>query len=277
MIGSLTVFLDSGTSGSVEQQVWQEIIFTIRTGMAAGRYETSKVLKAIFIEDMSASQLQSSTSASMVMWTPETESMSTSTIIVVVVCALLIVAIMAIQLVFFKRSRSSPDESRDNEDSVASSSVSHVEEVWKKALVTYDTNKSGIDPIGEYVVAGTTKTYSSDNFSDNGHELELAIDVEGATHDDPPDSTGNDAQEGKKIDTHDPPEGEDDASALSDEDNYSSGSEWSDLSSMEIFELKTELEIHGVNCSGMIERDEYVRAVKAARRRKAAIESGYLK
>ena len=74
-----------------------------------------------------------------------------------------------------------------------------VEEVWKKALVTYDTNKSGIDPIGEYVVAGTTKTYSSDNFSDNGHELELAIDVEGATHDDPPDSTGNDAQEGKKI------------------------------------------------------------------------------
>jgi hypothetical protein len=283
MIGSLTVFIASDASESVERDVWQEIIFTIRTGMAAGRYETSQVLKAIFIEDTTANQLQSSqssTSASMVTWTPETEGMSASTIIVVVVCVLLIVATMVIQIVFFKRSRAS-DVSRDNEESLASS-VSHLEEVWKKALDTYDTTRSGIDPIGEYVVTSTTKTSSSDNLSDIGHEVEITHNVvkndensKAKGHKDPPDSSpGIAAQETYNADIHDPPEGQDDASAISGEDNSSLGSEWSDLSSMEIFELKTELEIHGVNCSGMIERIEYVRAVKAARRRKAAIESG---
>lgn len=283
--GSLTVFLDHGTPESTVQELWKELIFTIRTGMAAGRYETSKVLKAVFIEDTTADQSQANTSASMVAWAPESDTMSTSNIILVVFCVLIIVGTVAIQFMFFKRSKKPvPSDTVDNVDGSIASSVSQVESVWKKALDTYDT-RGGTDPIGGYVADRTLRTQMSDNFSDNGHEVELANDVEHDEHlqafdkaskgHDPPDSDDEVPHDGvlDKAESNDPPGHDDDELSEVLGESDSSG-DWSDLYAMELVDLKTELETHGVNCTGMIEREEFIKAVKGARRRKAAIESG---
>lgn len=231
MVGSITVFLDKNVPEVVAQQVRQDVIFTIRTGMAAGRYETPNVLKAIFIEDTSADQLQSNTSASMAVWTPES-GMSASTIVAVVFCILIIIATVVMQLLFFKRSKKPAPTPKDNNEESLASSVSHVEDVWQKALDTYDHTRTGIDPIGGYVVTQTQRTDSSDNFSDNGNEVELANDVEHDEHlvafdkaangIDPPhsDEEGSDVEKSyndDKVDSHDPPD--DDQDEVSDMDD----------------------------------------------------------
>jgi hypothetical protein len=226
--------------------------------MAAGRYETSKVLKTIFIEDTTTSQLSTTTSAIMTVWAPESEGMSSSTVVAVVVCVLIIVIMVVIQLVFFKRSqKATPVYRQDNhaESSVASS-VSQVEDVWKKALDTYDS-RGGIDPIGGYVVTLGTSDDSSEN-SDKAKGVELATDVEHDSHlvafdkaakaSDPPGDSSD--EEALNEDNDAPPSDE-----MSDMSGETNGDQ-SDLHSMKMSELKTELEIHGLDCCGMIEKQD---------------------
>jgi hypothetical protein len=227
--------------------------------MAAGRYETSKVLKTIFIEDTTTSQMSTTTSAIMTVWAPESEGMSSSTVAAVVVCVLIIVIMVVIQLVFFKRSqkKATPVYRQDNhaESSVASS-VSQVEDVWKKALDTYDS-RGGIDPIGGFVVTLGTSDDSSEN-SDKAKGVELATDVEHDSHlvafdkavkaSDPPDDSSD--EEASNEDNDAPPSDE-----MSDMSGETTGDQ-SDLHSMKMSELKTELEIHGLDCCGMIEKQD---------------------
>lgn len=262
MIGSLTIFVDGDTSASAAEKVWEQIIYSIRIGMAAGKYESQMVLKAIFIDDLTGNQLSSSMAA----WNSNSDGLSGSTIAAIVVCILIIIATLTMQLLFFNRAKApTPNEYKNEdaeEDSIASS-ISAVEDVWKKALDTYDA-KGALDPVGDYVV--TTKSTNSSYNSDGSHEVELATKVEHDKHllafdkaskgTEPPefsddgasDDQASDEKDVNNVDRNDPPDDKDQLSTAS--------SEWSDLSAMEIFELKTELEIYGVNCSGMIEREE---------------------
>lgn len=264
MIGSLTIFLDSSTPASTAEEVWEKIMFNIRIGMAAGKYESQKVLKAIFLDDLTGNQLSSSMAA----WNSNSEGLSASTIAAIVVCVLIVLATISMQFIFFKKAKArASHQSKDEEAEYSmASSVSAVEDVWKKALDTYDA-KGAVDPIGGFVV--TTKRTESSHNSDGTNEVELATEVEHDKHllafdkaakgtepsdssDDESSNNNGQASQGKdddnSMDKNDPPDDQDQISTAS--------SGWSDLSSMEIFELKTELEIHGINCSGMIEREE---------------------
>jgi len=201
MLGSLTVSLDSKTPSHIVDSILETIIFTIRTGMAVDRYITSKVLKSIFIEDLTADQLQATSKA---VWTPESTQANTAIIIVVVVCVLVLVLTLTIQLIFFKRSkRSIPIEANNAEESIASS-ISHVEDVWQKALETYDS-RGGVDPpVDGYAVTVGTDNSSEDNISDAPGEVELS------NKSDPPSSKSEDEMDEDEQSEPDSDKGEQD-------------------------------------------------------------------
>jgi chitinase len=260
MVGQLTLFLDPNTPAVLAEEIWRETMFTLRTGMAAGRYETSKVLKTIFIEDTTANQLTESntnTIPSMTVWNDESESQSKPNIAVTVVCILIVIAILVAQAIFFKKSKSNDTKQAYNNEEISrlgsisclesiGSGEADVENVWKAALHMYEeetNSKEGVDPEDGYVV--TTGSDSSSSQESNTHVETSNEDSEAPNSQDPP------------------ADGEDDISAMSD----SQDGAVSDLFAMELFELQTELEIHGVDSSNM-EKEELVDAILTARRRK---------
>eukprot|EP00804_Cyclotella_cryptica_P014807 CCRYP_015026-RF/>CCRYP_015026-RF protein AED:0.11 eAED:0.11 QI:481/0.94/0.95/1/0.78/0.75/20/1173/1223 len=284
MIGSITLFFDKDTPASVVNDVQNDIIYVIRTGMGSGRYESSKVLKVIFIDDLSVSSLESDVNTNAVVWAPQSDETSTSTIVAIILGVLLIVVIGVAQLLFFNRAkRSVGDTARQPENSVASS-VSQVEEVWKKALYTYD-HENVIDPMGGFVV--TIGSNSSDICSDAPSEVELSQEAGHHVHaaaldkatpcSDPPDSHHEEATDTIAHNEHEcnyMESRECDESALTEDNAIESPRELTNLTSMNISELKKELEIYGVDFSNLIEKQEFVDAIEAERRRKSTTEPG---
>ena len=257
MVGQLTIFLDPNTPAVFAEEIWRETMFTLRTGMAAGRYDTSKVLKTIFIEDTTANQLLGSntnTIPSMTVWNDESDNKSTPNIAIMVVCILIVIAILVAQAIFFKKSKSNGiKEAYNNEEISRLGSISRldsigsreadVENVWKAALDTYEsTSKDGLDPIDGFVVTTGSDTSSSRE----SNEYMVTSNEDGEI----PYIQEREERNGRKI--QDPPaEGEDEISAMSD----SQDGLVSDLYAMEVFELQTELEIYGADSSNM-EKEE---------------------
>jgi hypothetical protein len=275
MIGTLTVLLEKDTPTSVEKDAWVQMIFLIRTGMASGRYESSTVLKVIFVNDLTADS--ASTVSALSIYSPETETgTSSSTIVAIVLGVLLAITVGVAQYLFLKRAKKPVEEEHEEHaEHSSASSVSQVEDVWKKALDTYDS-KGAVDPIGNFVVT------SSDNcsVSSNGDDVEPshAVEYEGCASDrvksttDPPgfsqekvgDAT-NDCNPTEPC----TPEDDDisdiiasclpmecDASALTEQTAREDLRAFTDLSSMKISELKKELDIYGFDYSNLIEKQE---------------------
>ena len=265
MIGLITLFFDIDTPASVLKDVPTEIIYLLRTGMGSGRYESPKVLKVIFIDDLSVSSLESDVNANAVVWSPESDGTSTSTIVAIILGILLIVVTGVAQFLFFNRSkRSAQGMECQAEDSVASS-ASQVEEVWKKALNTYD-HENAFGPMGGYVV--TISSNSSDNCSDAGSKVGMPQDVELHVHavtfdqatrgSDPPDSHHKEVSDTLTYneDYFNSIAKECDESVLTEDNVFESPRELKNLASMSIAELKKELEIYEVDFSNLIEKQE---------------------
>ncbi|KAL7521899.1 hypothetical protein ACHAWX_006594 [Stephanocyclus meneghinianus] len=283
MIGSITLFFDINTPASVLKDVPSEAIYLLQTGMGSGRYESPKVLKVIFIDDLIVSSLESDVNANMVVASPESGGTSTSTIVAIILGILLIVLTGVAQLLFFNRSKRSVQGMQCQAENSVTSSVSQVEEVWKKALHTYD-HENAFVPVGGYVV--TISSNSSDNCSDAGSKVELSQDVELHMHavtfdkatrgSDPPDSHHKEVTDTL---THN----EDycistskdcDESALTEDNALESPRELKNLASMSIAELKKELEIYDVDFSNLIEKQEFVDAIEFERKRRSTTEPG---
>ena len=181
----------------------------------------------------------------MTVWNDESESQSKPNIAITVVCILIVIAILVAQAIFFKKSKSNDTKQAYNNEEISrlgsisrlesiGSGEADVESVWKAALHTYEeetNSKEGVDPEYGYVV--TTGSDSSSSQESNTHVETSNEDSEAPNSQDPP------------------ADGEDDISAMSD----SQDGAVSDLFDMELFELQTELEIHGVDSSNM-EKEE---------------------
>ena len=158
VIGSMTVKVDKNTSPEVLSEVMNELLFFIRTSMAAGKYDSQNIRKVIYVDTLSVDPLTSTNLDANMVWQPE--SGSSSTTIIAVVLSLLIFILLGtllFVLVTKKRNRVSELTSRaedhtfptntnpsDPEQMSVEESLQkalNTEETWKEALRSYNAGK----------------------------------------------------------------------------------------------------------------------------------------
>ena len=156
VVGSMTAKFDKDTPPKVLNEVMEELLFFIRISMASGRWESPKVKKVIYIENLTADPLESNTGPANanIVWQPQSESGNSTTIIAVVMSLLLIVLLGVLLFVFVtrrKRRRAGTNRVEDHTIAVAklggseSTSVPmSTEETWKKALDTEEAWKKAL-------------------------------------------------------------------------------------------------------------------------------------
>jgi uncharacterized membrane protein YciS (DUF1049 family) len=229
MIGSITVYLNKGTPESIMKASHEELSFLLRTGMASGRYETSKIVRVIFVEDMSVNPSSSNADTNgMMAWAPKEEGTSKSTLIAVVLGVLLVIVAALAAFMFIKnRKRKSRQQEVTKDDSVESP-ASQVEDVWQKALRTYihEPNLHAVDPL-----ASQSKRRIAEISSPDGDaNVEVSCDAESNTYlrafdkrrsrgsDRPPASSQPDAKENSSSDSDSNSESDDSSSSSADSD-----------------------------------------------------------
>ena len=157
VVGSMTAKFDYDTPPEVLTEVIEELLFFIRTSMASGRWESAKVKKVIYIENLAANPLESNTGPANanVVWQPQNESGNNTTIIAVVMSLLVIVLFSVLLFVFVarrKRRRSATSRVEEHTIAVAKLDCSEstsvpmsTEETWKKALDTEEAWKKALN------------------------------------------------------------------------------------------------------------------------------------
>lgn len=65
VLGSIALYFDEDTSATDLNDIEDDVLFHIRTSMAGGMYETSKVRRVIYIEPLHANRLGSSAASSL--------------------------------------------------------------------------------------------------------------------------------------------------------------------------------------------------------------------
>lgn len=233
MIGSITVYLNKGTPASIMKASHEELLFLLRTGMASGRYETSKIVRVIFVEDMSVnpSSFNADTNG-MMAWAPKEEGTSKSTLIAVVLGVLLVIVAALAAFMFIKnRKRKSRQQEVTKDDSVESP-ASQVEDVWQKALRTYihEPNLHAVDPLASQSKRRIAETSLEISSPDGDANVEVSCDAESNTYlrafdkrrsrgsDRPPASSQPDAKENSSSDSDSNSESDDSSSSSADSD-----------------------------------------------------------
>ncbi|KAL7530693.1 hypothetical protein ACHAXR_009440, partial [Thalassiosira sp. AJA248-18] len=171
LFGSVTAYVDKRASAKVLTEVAEELIFYIRTSMNAGQYESAKVRKVIFVENVSPSRLESNAAPpnTNIVWKPQNDE-GNSPVIAIVFSLLLIflVGILLLMHVIRKRREDSrytehtPIVENKPEDAASAtmsatmpestsmeetlSKALGADEVWRNALNTYES-KSTILPV----------------------------------------------------------------------------------------------------------------------------------
>eukprot|EP00970_Alexandrium_tamarense_P000666 scaffold69_cov198-Alexandrium_tamarense.AAC.106 len=233
MIGSITVYLNKGTPESIMKASHEELSFLLRTGMASGRYETSKIVRVIFVEDMSVNPSSSNADTNgMMAWAPKEEGTSKSTLIAVVLGVLLVIVAALAAFMFIKnRKRKSRQQEVTKDDSVESP-ASQVEDVWQKALRTYihEPNLHAVDPLASQSKRRIAETSLEISSPDGDANVEVSCDAESNTYlqafdkrrsrgsDRPPASSQPDAKENSSSDSDSNSESDDSSSSSADSD-----------------------------------------------------------
>jgi len=149
--------VDKNASPEVLSEIMNELLFFIRTSMAAGKYDSQNIRKVIYVDTLSVDPLKSTNLDANMVWQPE--SGSSSTTIIAVVLSLIIFILLGtllIVLVAKKRNRVSemttPTEDcsfpntnpSDPEQMSVEESLQkalNTEETWKEALRSYNAGK----------------------------------------------------------------------------------------------------------------------------------------
>jgi hypothetical protein len=166
-------------SPKVLHDVAEELLFYIRTSMAAGRYETAKVSKVIYIESLSELPMESNVAANAnIVWKPESEGGTNSTMIGILF-TLLALAMIGITLLVYVTRRRRVTEMINSEkhtltemkpDDTVSTLLppsTSTEEVWKKAL---DTEKTWRNALSTYA---DTSSGSVGNSEEEANTLKI--------------------------------------------------------------------------------------------------------
>jgi len=155
----MAVTVDKDTSPEVLSEIMNELLFFIRTSMAAGKYDSQNIRKVIYVDTLSVDPLKSTNLDANMVWQPE--SGNSSTTIIAVVLSLIIFILLGtllFVLVAKKRNRVSelttraedrtfptntnpldPAEQMSVEDSLQK--ALNTEETWKEALRSYNAGK----------------------------------------------------------------------------------------------------------------------------------------
>lgn len=157
IVGSMIVYVHKGTPATSLSEVQKELLFFIRTSMAADSYESQRIRKVIYIENLGPNPLESNTALfnTNIVWQPQSEGGSSS--VFGIVLSLLVILLIGFTLFIFvirKRSTESfhpgehaiverkPDDSHSERTTCSTEGTwrraLHTEEVWRDALDTYD-------------------------------------------------------------------------------------------------------------------------------------------
>jgi hypothetical protein len=155
MIGSLTVGVDKEASVEQLAQIEDELLFWIRTSMAAGTYESTTIAKVIYIDNLNE-PLASAPPNTQIVWMPQ-DAGGPSSMFVIVLCFLivLLVGIVIFALIYVRRKKrdeyhiaqDSTNEGLDgkqDEYGTPTMQTSSTEEAWKKSLDTEETWKKAM-------------------------------------------------------------------------------------------------------------------------------------
>ena len=152
----MAVTVDKDTSPEVLSEIMNELLFFIRTSMAAGKYDSQNIRKVIYVDTLSVDPLKSSDLDANMVWRPDSESSSTTTIIAVVLSLIIFILLgtLLFVLVAKKRNRVSELTTRaedraftnpsDPEQMSVEESLQkalNTEETWKEALRSYNAGK----------------------------------------------------------------------------------------------------------------------------------------
>lgn len=112
MIGSLTAYFEKGTSLPILQTSKEELLFSIRTSMASGRYESSSVKKVIYVEELYNSPIKAN---AVIEWKPESAERNYSTLIAIVLGSFFAVITGVLLFVLVRRRKEKSQTYRVNQ------------------------------------------------------------------------------------------------------------------------------------------------------------------
>lgn len=156
VIGLITVKLEKDASPEILNDVMNELLFYIRTSMAAGIYESSNVRKVIYVENLSVDPLEASINANVV-WQPQSAG-GNSSLIVAIILSMIVIILLGVLFFVLVRKKSRRRETthlieehtleNTNLDCSGQSrsiiTPSDIEESWKRALNTDRTWRDAI-------------------------------------------------------------------------------------------------------------------------------------
>ena len=150
----MAVTVDKDTSPEVLSEIMNELLFFIRTSMAAGKYDSQNIRKVIYVDTLSADPLKSTSLDANMVWQPESGSSTTIIAVVLSLIIFILLGTLLFVLVAKKRNRVSelttraedrtfPNPSDPEQMSVEESlqKALNTEETWKEALRSYNAGK----------------------------------------------------------------------------------------------------------------------------------------
>jgi len=158
VIGSMTTYFEKGTSATVLREVSEELLFYIRTSMASGKFESAKIRKVIYVENLSSSPLESNAAPpnTIIVSEPQNEEGANSSVVAIFLSLLIIILVGVTLFVFvIRKRRSEPrhaeeraiimENKRDDSEATSMPASTSTEETWKKALTTEEVWRNAMN------------------------------------------------------------------------------------------------------------------------------------
>ena len=105
----MAVKVDKDAPPEVLSEVMNELLFFIRTSMAAGKYDSQNIRKVIYVDTMSVDPLKSTNLDANMVWKPESGG-STTTIIAVVLSLIIFILLGTLLFVLVAKKRNRVSE-----------------------------------------------------------------------------------------------------------------------------------------------------------------------